>query len=64
MEPFVLPIVDFRLLIENRQSAIENWQLSYGPSFLSRDDGFLFCANFELARERRRKGSRGCWIQM
>jgi hypothetical protein len=29
----------------------------FEPSFLSRDDGFLFCASFELARERRLKAT-------
>jgi hypothetical protein len=48
MERFELPIDDFRLLIENRKPSFGNWQLSYEPSFLSRDDGFLFCADFEI----------------
>ena len=46
--------------IENRKSKIKNDR----PSFLSRDDGFLFCASFELARERRCKGNGSCRIQM
>ena len=48
-------IADCRFSIANWKSTIGNWQLSYRPSFLSRDDGFLFCASFELARERRCK---------
>jgi hypothetical protein len=39
--------------IENRKSKIKNDK----PSFLSRDDGFLFCAFLELARERRCKAA-------
>jgi len=44
-----LLIVDFRLPIENRKSAIGNWQLSYKPSFLRGSDGFFIWFIFALA---------------